>query len=202
MGQDAITWSRAEPRTLLPAALEMYRHGRTRSEVLEAIYGVDLPKEALLFLRDFVAGEKPLSGGWRFHPWMLMLPNEADRPFSEISSHRSAEEALAYALAPNVVLLGALSYAHTNVRLGGSLFGYDLDEVRAGRSTVVGLLNKREFAPGDRFSVLGPSLVDVFSETLETYLKLTEDQARRDRHEDVSFIREQLASIEELRREL
>ncbi len=150
---EPITWSRAEPKTLLPAALAMYAQGKTRSQVLEAIYGVDLPREAVLCHRDFAYEDEGLAVDWRYHPWELMIPpNEGKRAPFPINDYQSDKDALAYEIAPNVLPLGALSYAADGVRLGGSLFGYDLDELRAGRTTVVGLLNKSIIARSERCS--------------------------------------------------
>lgn len=201
---DMNSWSRADPHTLLPTALAMYAQGKTRSEVLEAIYGVDLPREVLLFHRDFAYEDEGLAVSWRYHPWELMIPpNEGKRAPYPINDYQSAEDALAYELAPNIVLLGRLSYADDSVRLGGSLFGYDLDEVRAGRSTVVGLLKKPRVTREDRFTVFGPSLIDIMIETVSTYLKFAQWQSQRDRHEDdPEPIQQELERLEALRREI
>jgi hypothetical protein len=182
----------------------MYAQGKTRSQVLEAIYGVDLPRESLLLLRDFAYEDEGLAVAWRFHPWELMVPPaEADRQALQINDYQAAEDALAYELASNVLMLGRLSYSADNVRVGGSLFGYDLDELRAGRSTVVGLLKKPGISREDRtFTVFGPSVVDVLVETVSSYLAFSEHLASRDRHEDPSPVREQLALVTALQREL
>ncbi len=59
-----IEASRANPLTLVPAARSLYEAGKTRSEVLTAIYGVDLPAEAELIERYFVVGGAPLRVLW------------------------------------------------------------------------------------------------------------------------------------------
>lgn len=75
-----MSWSRAEPMSLIPAAAAMYQQGRTRSEVLAAIYGVDFPAETIPVLRDFVSGVAPVGASWRIHPWELMVPPEQRDP--------------------------------------------------------------------------------------------------------------------------
>lgn len=200
---ELISWSRAEPKTLLPAALAMYAQGKTRSQVLEAIYGVDLPREAVLCHRDFAYEDEGLAVDWRYHPWELMIPpNEGNRAPYPINDYQSDKDALAYELVPNVLLLGALHYSADGVRLGGSLFGYDLDELRAGRTTVVGQLNKTILSREERFTVLGPSIVDILIETVSSYLSFSERLAERDSHEDPDPIREHLKRVEALQREL
>ena len=200
---ETISWSRAEPKTLLPAAHALYAQGRTRSQVLEALYGVDLPRECSLLLREFAYVDKGLAVSWRFHPWELMVPPaEATRRAYQINDYQSNEDALAYEIAPNVLMLGRLSYAAEGVRLGGSLFGYDLDELRAGRSSVVGLLKKINVSRGDRFTFFGPSVVDVLLDTVSSYLAFSEHLAESDRHEDPQPVREQIARVEALQREL
>src|SRR4051812_22992980 len=136
-GSGLITPSRADPRTLVPAARAFYENGWTRSKVLTAIYGVDLPREAMLFLRDFVNDTKPLQASWNIHPWELMIPLELGGPSLEIGPIECAEEMRAYAAAPHVLVLGTTGY--NDAPHGASLIGYDLDELRNGRSTVVGL---------------------------------------------------------------
>jgi len=181
----------------------MYAQGKTRSQVLEAIYGVDLPREAVLCFRDFAYSDGGVAVDWRYHPWELMIPpNEGKRAPFPINDYQSDEDALAYELAPNVLLLGDLHYFAEGVRLGGSLFGYDLDELRAGRTTVVGLLRKPIISRDARFTVLGPSIVDVLVETVTSYLAFSERLAERDNHEDPDPVREQLARVEALQREL
>lgn len=167
----AITDSRADPRTLVPAARAMYERGFTRSQVLEAIYGVDLPREATLFLRDFVHDDKPLGATWFTHPWDLMIPLEQGGPSFKIGPIESEREARLYSMAPNLLLLGITGY--NEAKRGASLIAYDLDELRAGRSTVVGLNKKRKLPEiGANFIVFGPSLVDLYAELIANYRDL------------------------------
>ena len=83
--------SRSDPRTLVPAARALYAAGKTRSEVLTSIYGVDLPREAVLIERDFVTGDKPLRVLWNTHPWELMIPLDRGGPKYVIHPDIAAE---------------------------------------------------------------------------------------------------------------
>jgi len=183
----------------------MYQRGFTRSQVLEAIYGVDLPTEATLFLRDFARDDKPLQASWNTHPWELMIPLEQGGPAFKIGPIECAEEARAYAMAPNLVLLGSTGY--NEAEHGASLIAYDLEELRAGRSTVVGLPNKRELPEsGGRFTMFGPSLVDLFADLIVRYRDLIRKWIAMgvggETVSDIDEMNSQLASIEAIRREL
>jgi hypothetical protein len=173
----------------------------SRSQVLEAIYGVDFPREAVLFLRDFVHDAKPLGALWNVHPWELMIPLEEGGPKFPIGPHAIQNELRTYAQAPRLVLLGRIIYPEAP--LGHSMIAYDLDELRVGRSTVVGLRNQRDVPEtGAQFTVFGPSLIDVFIETIKAYYA---GFAHIDRREEAEKRREteaDLANVEALRREL
>jgi hypothetical protein len=201
----AITPSRADPATLVPAARALYEQGLTPGEVLERIYGVDLPLEARLFLRDFVNDAKPLQASWGIHPWELMIPLDAGGPRLVIAPHEAAREARAYAQAPRVLLLGGTGYH--DAPHGGSLIGYDLDELRAGRTTIVGLEHASE-PPGSgaAFAVFGPSLIAVFCDLIASYRALMERWIAKgvgsDTYADVDELTAQLASVEALQREI
>lgn len=200
-----MSFSRAEPATLVPAARALYEQGMTRRQVLVAIYGVDLPREAGLFLRDFVNDAKPLQASWGIHPWELMVPLDAGGPQLHIAAHEAAREARAFVQAPNVLLLGVTGYLQAP--RGGSLIGYDLDELRAGRSTVVGLAQSHDVPEsGATFTVFGPSLVAVFRDVIVSYRALMEYWIAKgigsDTYAEVDELTAQLDSVEALQREL
>ena len=199
------TPSRADPRTLVPAARAMYERGFSRTQVLQEIYGVDLPREAMLFLRDFVNDDKPLQASWFYFPWELMIPLESGGPTYGPGPEACEEEARKYAIAPNLLFLGTTGY--NEAELGASLIAYDLDELRAGRSTVGGLKNKRRLPEsGAGFTVFGPSLVDVFADLIARY----RDLIRRwiamgvggETVVEIDEMTSHLASVEAIRQEL
>lgn len=185
--------NRGDSATLVPAAQQLYAAGKTRSEVLEAIYGVDLPREAVLFHREFVLGKRPIEFEFLTHPWELMISPEHGGPRATPDPITRENEAKAFAQAPNVLLLGATGYA--DARHGDSLLGYDLDELRAGRSTIVGLPDERD-VPDDaaEFVVFGSSLLDVFHECLTDYHRLMKHWLG---HGRFSYTRSDLAEVED-----
>jgi hypothetical protein len=63
---------RAEPRSLVSAAQRLHATGKGQGEVLEAIYGVNLPREAYLFRERYIVDRQPLSFNWLANPWELM----------------------------------------------------------------------------------------------------------------------------------
>jgi hypothetical protein len=105
-----MTPSRADPTSLVPAARALYEQGRSCSQVLEAIYGVDLPREASLFRRDFIVGAKPISALFTVHPWELMIPLDEGGPSYSASELSIRDEVRAYLQAPRVVLVGRIIY--------------------------------------------------------------------------------------------
>lgn len=188
----------------MPAARAMYERGFSRSQVLEAIYGVDLPREAALFLRDFVNDDKPLQASWFYFPWELMIPLESGGPTYDPGPEACQKEARKYAIAPNLLFLGTTGY--NEAKHGASLIAYDLDELRAGRSTIVGVDKKLDLEFGAEFAVFAPSLVDLFSDLIVRYRDLIRKWiAMGVGGETVAEIDEMtshLASIEAIRREL
>ena len=194
--------SRTNPRTLVPAARAMYAAGKTRSEVLAAIYGVDLPREAPLFLRDYVKGDKALSVQWNAHPWELMVTLDHGGPTFIIGDLACEDEVRAYTQAPHVLILGWLCYAR--VPHGFSLIAYDLNEVAAGRSTILAMPARHREVPesGAEFSPIGPSLLDVFSTAITRYAQSWAALNNRESHESQLGAAVQLEGIEALRREL
>ncbi len=194
--------SRMRPGTLVPAARAMYERGMSRSEVLTAIYGVDLPREAVLIERDYVAGNKPIRVRFNAHPWELMIPLDRGGPKFMIGPLGGEDDARALAQAPNVLLVAWLRYAR--VKNGFSVIGYDLDELRAGRSTVVGLPPEHKQVPtsGARFEVFGPSLLDVFANVITAYRASWDGDYTREAAEEQKEASAELAGIEALRVEL
>ncbi len=130
-----------------------------------------------------------------------MIPLDRGGPTFVLHPNVADDEARAYAQAPHVLLLGLMNYP--DVPFGMSMFGYDLDEVAAGRSTVVGLPDVMQVPEsGARFTVLGPSLIDVFADVIRGYIASwgTRDGsgANEERHE----AEKELAAVEAVRREL
>ena len=191
----------------MPAARALYERGLNRSQVLTSIYGVDLPSEAALFSRHVVNidGDPPLSAVWGTLPWELMIPLEQGGPSLEIPSHHVVQEVRAYAQAPHVLLLGRTGYKHA--LHGSSVIAYDLDELRAGRTTIVGV----EYAidvpeTGANFVPFGTSLVAFFRNLINRKIALMEDVVTRGGGyydlEEIAEVRSHLQCIAFLENEL
>lgn len=164
-------WSRAEPMTLIPPSAVMYEQGKTSREVMETIFGVDLPPEAYLVLRDLIVQWNSINVWWRMSPWWLALSPEV-RGHNKHSGEptQAAEDALVFAWFPNVLLLGARNSAF--VADNNAVIGYDLDELRAGRTTIVGWKGSWKVPEKKKpYTVLGSSLLDVLHDGLSSELE-------------------------------
>jgi hypothetical protein len=205
---NSVIPSRASPQTLVPGARALYEQGLTRSQVLKTIYGVDLPLEVTLFLREFLNNdddEKPIQASWGILPWELMRPLEVGGPRFEVSAGELARVTRIFAQAPHVLLLGTTGY--DEVRHGASLIGYDLNELLVGRTTIVGLpliLDTPE--SNSTFNVFGPSLISVFRSLITRYRALMDKWSESGQfgvgNDEVLEFDSQLASIEALQREI
>jgi hypothetical protein len=180
----------------------MYEAGKTTSEVLAAIYGVDLPRETAVIERDYFEGNGFLSVQWNAHPWELMIPLERGGPRFVIGDLACQNEVRAYAQAPHVLIVARLCYPR--VPNGFSIIGYDLREVAAGRSTVVALPAGCRLVPesGAEFSPIGSSLLDVFSSAIRNYAESWAERENRESLESRNEAAVQLQGVEALRREL
>jgi hypothetical protein len=200
----AVTADRARPATLIPAARQLYSEGKSTAEVLASIYGVHLPRELFAFHEAFVRDDEGLRASWLTHPWELMIPLAEGGPALEIGPDAAENEAAAFAQAPHVLLLCVTGY--NDAPQGGALVGYDLNEVRQGRSTIVGIPHSRRVQSGGEFIVFGPSLVDVFSKVISDYKALMErwmaSRARAVGEDDLDELSSQLQALASLRKSL
>jgi hypothetical protein len=203
--QDSLDVYRSDPASMVPAARAMYERGHSRDEVLEGIYGVRFPAEALLTYREFVTEQRPLNADWFTHPWELMRTLPEGGPSHKIGASAANEERAAFLLAPNVVPLCVTGY--DGALHGGSVIGYDLDELRAGRTTVVGLEGKTSISSSSKpFEVFGPSLLDVFRDLIQAYVGVVEGWIRNRTHaftqDDIEEFKGHLAAVEDLKKEV
>lgn len=196
---------RSSPENLVAVARALYEQGRSAREVVRSIYGVDFPAEAFLFKREYVRTGNPLRASWLIHPWELMTsPAEGGARRTPPPADLRMEKA-AYQQCPNVVLLGITGYHEA--KHGSSLIGYDLDELKHGRSTVVGMDKVRKLPEsGFRFTVFGSSLVDVFTDLATHYRELVDSWIDQQRvgatSEDRDKISRDLDGLERIRAEL
>jgi hypothetical protein len=198
----SLVIDRARPATLLTAARQLYAEGKDRRAVLEAIYGVDLPAEALRFHRAYVADELDLTIRILTNPWQLLEPPVDDEPDEGVGPLSASLEPAAFARAPSMIPLLVTVYG--GVADGESLLGYDIDELRAGRTTIVGARWPVDVHGTVRpVAARGPSLLDVLATTVTRYCAHMEALVRDPRSgydgDHLDDARAQLRAIEALR---
>jgi hypothetical protein len=195
----SLVIDRGRPETLLAAARRLYAEGKDRRAVLEAIYGVDLPEEVLRLHRAVEAGEVDLTVRMLTHPWLLVTPPPDDEEVGPLSA---SLEPAAFARAPSMIPL--LVTVYSGVADGESLLGYDIDELRAGRPTVVGSRWPVDVhgtvRPVER---IGASLLDVLTAIVERHCTrigtLAADPHSGFGNDHLDDARAQLRSIQALR---
>jgi hypothetical protein len=193
---------RSDPHSLVIAAQRLYASGSSPSEVLKSIYGVDMPREAYLFRTRYIVERRPLSFNWLVNPWELMKLPEEGGPSRAHDPISYRIESRAFAQAPN--LLPLVTTGFEEAEHGESLLCYDLDELRAGRTTIVGLEHELDMPEsGADFTVFGPSLLDVFRGCIVEYHALMEKWIEEGRykytHTQLAEVEAELAGIDELR---
>jgi hypothetical protein len=198
----SLVIDRARPETLLAAARQLYGEGKDRRAVLEAIYGVDLPDEALRFHRAYLADELDLTIRVLTNPWQLLAPPTDDELDDGVGPLSAGLEPAAFARAPSMIPL--LVTVYSGVAGGEALLGYDIDELRAGRTTIVGTRWPIDVhgtvRPVER---RGPSLLDVLATIVEGHCahveRLVRDVRSGHDEDELDAARAQLRGIEALR---
>jgi hypothetical protein len=169
--------SRSDPTTLIPAARALAERGTAPHDVVGAIYGVDLPREAWLLERDIIsqsAGDSVLQLDvlWGTLPWELMIPIERGGPRAILGPRLAAVDAAIYKAAPELIPLGRMGYRPTEV--SGSYLAYSIDELRAGRSTVLACHRDEVDRGAAKFRIVGPSLLEVLRVAIVDYIEHVE----------------------------
>lgn len=176
--------------------------GKSTTEVMQAIYGVDLPAEAYALDRALVAGlDLPLVV--TVHPWGLIDDSERD---TDEDWSRDLE-GRAFAQWPRFLPL--LQLAAEDAVHGNHVIGYDLDELRAGKLTIFGYDEAHPPEDG-ALAIEGPSLLAVLHEWVADHHRMLDHQFRSPVNRgfgsisnvDVEEAAAQLRAIETLRREV
>ncbi|MGW1617429.1 hypothetical protein ACWCQZ_50855 [Streptomyces sp. NPDC002285] len=186
-------------------AQALYANGSTRTEAARAIFGADLPEEFFAVMAAYSidgGGSLPIEPMCRARE-IYGLADPSHEPYYE-DLHWQQQEANALAQHPNIVLLMELGLDQDACHAGW-LIGYEKHELRAGRSTVVGIRNGVP-EQGAIFTVLGPSLLHVLHEWSSDHLRMKRAQAeiwenRRYGYvtsEDIEHANEVLRLIEKL----
>lgn len=156
------------PQTLIDTGRALLAEDHAPADILNALYGLEMPREMVALHREFLASEPEhaLSFDWEYVPWELMQQSEAQGP-------SAAERARAETLHqhwPKLILLGLLRYEGTPH--GNSFVAYDLDELRAGRTTIFATPRGADLAAP--FTPIGPSLLAVLRDALAAYTPVLE----------------------------
>lgn len=200
---------RAEYDSLVPLARRLLGEGRPLAEVLQAIYGVDLPAEAYAFDAACAAGlELPLYH--TFHPWELLALQRSGQVRGDDLWSRE-QETRAFVRYPDFLplcLLAAGDATHDN-----HLIGYSLAALRRGDSTIFAhhgdLEEEDDAAAGGEppaLEQLGPSLLDVLHEWWGDHVRMLTAQLDQNlggsslSPEHVEHVRALLGRLDELRR--
>jgi hypothetical protein len=198
--------SRADYRSMARLARALHEAGQPARAVLRTCYGVDFPDE-LFAIADARAHARPPHVDFTNQPWELAIPLEHGGPALEPDGMDDIEQRV---LALDPQLLAVMALLDPDSAHGHSILCYRLDELAAGRSTVIGL---RSFFYRDAVADpvrYGDSLVTVMLE------HFTEHARRRQRELDspanrgagalderhASDARGGLARIEEIVRQL
>jgi hypothetical protein len=168
------TGSRERFDSLVPWARRLYAEGKSTGDVMRAVYGVDLPAEAYAFWRAFDGGKLELPIDRMLHPWELIAAEDPSRT-NEAGPWDREQEERAFAQVPRFVPL--MKLAADEPRHDDYIIGYDLDELGAGRTTILG--HHDDFPEsGAVLERLGDSLLDVLHEWMADHLRMLTEQFR------------------------
>jgi hypothetical protein len=199
------TGTRGDFDSLMPWAQRLLAEGKSIGEVMRAIYGVDLPTELYAIDRAYARGLRlPLYQ--TYHPWELFeLSNPSSERRDPAPWEREQEE---HAYAQNPSFLPLLSLQVADAVYDDYVLGYDLDELREGKTVVLGHQGDIP-ATGARFEVIGTSLLGVMHEWMSDHLRMVRYQyespmnrgAGSLERKDVDYVAGMLRAIEQLQQE-
>ncbi len=195
---------RGQHESLAAWSLQATQQGKSIHEIVAAIYGVDLPLEAYSFYR-FRPRDPELPIELLFFPWRLIdlvnprHENDVASPWA-MEQERNALEA-----APDFLPLMKLEAYEA--RHDGWIIGYSLEELRRGRTTVIGH-NEDIPAASTNFQRVGESLLSVLYEWAIDHQRMTKERfdspdnrgAGSIEPEDVERAKDILKAIEKVQR--
>jgi len=159
------TGSRGNYDSLVPWARQLFREGKSVDEVIRVIYGVRLPAEFFVFDRA-VPSRLPLPVLHTYHPWELL--KLADPAASVRGPDRWARRQEEHAFAHNPSFLPLMQLGASEATHGGYTIGYDVEELRRGKSTIFGHRGDIP-AGGPRLEMLGTSLLAVLHDWMSDH---------------------------------
>jgi hypothetical protein len=163
---------RGRPEQLKPWARDAYREGKTFHHVITAVYGVDLPLEAYVFHQSRPR-DPELPVEFLFLPWRLIDLASPKHEDEEPSPWAAEQEE--HALAQDPDFLPLMKLEAYEARHDGWIIGYSLNELRQGRTTILG---HDEDIPesGATFQRIGDSLFSVLHEWATDHLRMTKER--------------------------
>lgn len=154
--------------------------GHSRPQVVRAVFGADFPPEFFVVMGAIAADWDALDVDVMCRAREVYGLAEPDHEPHLEDDWNQRREANAAAQHPDVVLL--LDLSNDDAVHGRYVVGYDVRELRAGRSTVVGFPDEDlEGIParGASYTVLGPSLLHVLDEWATDHLRMMRFQATK-----------------------
>jgi hypothetical protein len=191
---------------LVEWSIRAYAEGKSVHEVMCAVYGVDLPQEAYAFHRAMFRNED-IQIEWFQEPWVLIRlasPNITPTPASTWSV-----EQITNALAQEPNFLPLLQLGIGRAKLDDHVIGYDLSQLRQGKTTILGHQDEIP-SEGASFEIVGDSLLSVLQQWISERLKLAAAQYRSPSnrgagsisHDNVEEVSNLLKDIEKLQRKV
>jgi hypothetical protein len=185
-------------------ARALYGNGLGSREVLRLCYGVEFPEEFFV-ISEAGPFTMDLPVSFTNQPWELAVTLDHGGPASKPDSMDKTERRI-FALDPDLIPLVWL--IDSKVKHGGQIVCYRLDELRSGRTTVLGIW--RRVDPNDRAVRCGDSLLTVLHEHLAEIHRVLEWQLYQPSNrgagsvddEEVNEARSWVEQVEELQRRL
>jgi hypothetical protein len=200
------TGARERFDSLVPWARRLYAEGKSSGDVMRAIYEVDLPAEAYAFWRAFDGGQLDLPVDRMLHPWELIAVENPSQT-NEAGPWDREQEERAFAQVPRFLPL--MKLAADEPLYDDYIIGYDVDELRAGRTTIFG--HHDDFPEsGAMLDRLGDSLLGVLHEWMADHLRMLTEQFKAPSNrgfgsisqDDLDEVIEKVHAIEAVQREV
>jgi hypothetical protein len=200
------TGSRERFDSLVSWARRLYAEGKSSGDVMRAIYGADLPAEAYAFWRALDGGKLDLPVDRMLHPWELIAVENPSQT-NEAGPWDREQEERAFAQVPRFLPL--MKLAADEPLYDDYIIGYDLDELRAGRTTIFG--HHGDFpGSGAMLDRLGDSLLGVLHAWMADHLHMLTEQFKAPSNrgfgsisqDNLDEVTERVRAIEAVQREV
>jgi hypothetical protein len=190
---------------LVSWAKEAYAQGRSTSEVIETVYGVDLPAEAYAFHHAMFRDED-IQIEWFQEPWVLIRLNNSKYTPPPVSAWSSAQ--INNALSQDPDFLPLIQLGIGSASLDDHVIGYRISELRQQKTTICA--HQDEIPPNSaEFKAVESSLLQALHNWLAERLRIATGQyespsnrgAGSISHEDVETVASTLEKVKKLQNE-